>query len=214
MDITQLFDEVRAEAEVYAADAADYRMKRDTAVEEINEAVNAYAVPKLKEYADMLMSLVKRLGFAWEGSVEVCCDDYDCARVHITDYFGDNKSVPVCINDILRVYLTGVHSIFPDMSHQCKLGVPQKEHMLPSYYKLIVLEKCQPILAALDTAMATLLSKYSSQIVKTHASLSEKLSALADVLSRHEDSTKVSEDGTVELWLDGKKYVGKVEAAE
>lgn len=206
LSITQLFDDINMEADVYRRDRADYHMKKDIMLEEIRAAADKYVASKMMSYADMLARLIDAIGFSWRTPEEAKCDGYDGVFVHISS----TLKPAVHPNNMLWVVLPHLGTLYPDMSKQCQLSLEDYDKLLPEYYKLIVLEQCKPILDALDIAVSKVLKQYTCKLKNEHAMLVGKLEELVEVLAKHKDDTKVAEDGAVELWLDGKHYVGSV----
>ena len=84
VSITQLFDDISAEADIYRRDKADYHIKKDIMLEEIRASADKYLSSKMMSYAGMLAKLIKAIGFSWDDTVEVKCDVYDYVYVHIS----------------------------------------------------------------------------------------------------------------------------------
>lgn len=176
-------------------------------LEEIRASADKYLSSKMMSYADMLARLIEAIGFSWHDSVDVKCDVYDYVYVHISSALEPHASP----NNMIWTVFPRLGRLCPDMSQQCKLNLQDYDSLLSGYYKLIVLEQCKPVLKALDVAVSNVLKMYTRQLKDEHTMLVKKLEELVEVLDMHKDDTKVSEDGAVELWLDGKHYVGRVE---
>ena len=176
-------------------------------LEEIRSSADKYLSSKMMYYADMFVRLIDTIGFIWDDPVEAKCEGYDYVYVHIAASFGPDARP----NSMMWIVFPNLGHLCPDMSHQCQLDLHDYDKLLPDYYKLIVLEKCKPVLNALDIAVSKVLKQYTRQLKDEHTTLVGKLEELVEVLAKHKDDTKVAEDGAVELWLDGKHYTGHVE---